>query len=216
MLPIRDVIPSRTAPWLTLVLIAAHAAVFAATALAARDTFAGIAVEYGLTPDHAGLLTATTSMFLHENLVHLAGNLLALWVLGETVEDRLGRGRYLLLYVVAGYAAALAEVWAAPRMATPLLNASGPIAGVIGAHLALFPKARLLVLFPFDLVEAPAAAFIACWFVLQVAGGLGRLASPGSGDVVLWAPLAGCLAGLMLGRVLRRPERMTIDWLDRA
>lgn len=214
MIPIRDVIPSRTTPWITLLLMGVHAVVFVYGWLLPRDAFIDLVARYGLVPATADAVTATTSMFLHENVAHVAGNLLALWVLGETVEDRLGHGRYLALYLLAGYAASLAEIWASPMAGTPLMGASGAIAGVIGAYLTLFPNSRLLVLFPFDLVEAPAAAFIASWFVLQIVGGLGRFSSPDAGGVVLWAPLGGCLAGLALGRLLRRPERMKAEWLD--
>lgn len=212
MIPLRDVIPSRTTPSVTLLLIAAQCLLFAIAWLQPRDVFIDLVARFGMTPSSATVWTATTALFIHENLVHVGANALALWLFGPSVEDRLGHGRFLILFFTAGYAGALAEIWAAPGSALPVFGANGAVAGVIGAHLWLFPRSRLLVLIPVDLVEVPAVAFAASWFVLQVIGGLGRLATLQAGGLVLWTAVGGCLAGLILARLLRRRERMAVEW----
>ena len=104
MLPLRDVIPSRTTPWVTLALIAVNGLVFAYGWLLPSDVLLDVLTRYSLVPVSATFATATSAMFFHENLLHAGSNLVALWLFGENVEDRLGHGRYLTLYFAAGYA----------------------------------------------------------------------------------------------------------------
>lgn len=217
MIPIRDVIPSRTTPWINLALIAANVLVFFYEVVMPEDAFRDFVFRFGLVPAHFTWLTATTSMFVHENLLHVGSNLLSLWIFGDNVEDQLGHGRYLLFYLIAGYAAGLAEVWASPGSLIPLIGASGAIAGVMGAYLLMYPHSRVLVLIPiiffFDVIEVPAVLFLGFWFLLQVVGGIGRLAGPaGSGGVAFWAHLGGFLAGMALMPFFRRRERKRVEW----
>lgn len=217
MIPIRDVIPSRTTPVVNLLLIGVNTLVFVYEFLLPDDAFMGFIFRFGLVPAHFSWIAATTSMFVHENLVHAGSNLLSLWIFGDNVEDQLGHGRYLVFYLVAGYAAALAEVWASPHSTIPLIGASGAIAGVMGAYFVMFPHSRVLVLVPiiffFDVFEIPAVLFLGFWFLLQILGGLGRLASQtNAGGVAFWAHLGGFLSGLILVRFFRRPERRRVEW----
>jgi membrane associated rhomboid family serine protease len=217
MIPIRDVIPSRTTPWVNLLLIGVNVAVFLYESFIPESDFVAFVYRYGLIPAHVNLTSATTAMFVHENIVHAGGNLLSLWIFGDNVEDQVGHGRYLVFYLLMGYAAALTQVWADPQSTLPMIGASGAIAGVMGAYLVMFPHSRVLVLIPiivfFDVVEIPAIFFLGFWFLLQMIGGLGRLASPGvSGGVAFWAHLGGFIAGVALIRWFRRPERKSVDW----
>ena len=217
MLPIRDVIPSRTTPWVTLLLIGINAAAFVYELVLSDDGFRAFAREFGLVPAHFSWIAATTSMFVHENLLHVGSNLMALWIFGENVEDQLGHGRYLAFYLLAGYAAALTEVWASPASTIPLIGASGAIAGVMGAYFVMYPRSRVLVLIPIilfiDVIEIPATVFLGIWFLLQVLGGVGRLAAPSAGGgVAFWAHLGGFVAGLALVTVFRRSERRRVEW----
>jgi membrane associated rhomboid family serine protease len=155
-------------------------------------------------------------MFVHSGLLHIGGNLLSLWIFGDNVEDRLGHGRFLAFYLAAGFAAALAETWASPGSTLPLVGASGAIAGVMGAYLVLFPRSRVLVLVPifivyWEVVEMPAVFFLAAWFALQVLGGLARPLA-GGGGVAFWAHAGGFLAGVLLIWLLRRRERLRVEW----
>jgi membrane associated rhomboid family serine protease len=219
MIPIRDVIPSRTTPWITLLLIGVNAAVYIHAATRPEALAVDFVSRFGLIPAEFSWATATTSLFVHQNLVHVGSNLLSLWIVGENVEDRLGHVRYALFYLAAGYAAGLAEVWALPASTAPLIGASGAIAGLVGAYVVMFPRSRVLVLVPLvvvvDVIEIPALAFLGFWFALQVAGGVGRLAStPGIGGIPLWAYLGGFLFGLAVARFVPRARRLPADYWD--
>jgi membrane associated rhomboid family serine protease len=150
-------------------------------------------------------LTVLTAMFLHGGVLHLAFNLLFLWIFGNNVEDALGRRRFLLLYLACGVAAALLHVATAALTGTllsPLVGASGAVAGVLGAYLVLLPRARVLTFVPVLLraVPLPASLFIGGWFALQV---LSVIFSSNTG-VAFLAHVGGFVAGLFLARVLSR------------
>ena len=218
MIPVCDVIPSRTTPWVTMGLIAANAIIFgyewslSATALA--DLFREVAFV-GLEPS---LASAAASLFLHENGWHLALNLMALWIFGDNVEDQLGHGRFLVAYVAAGVVSCYAAAWMAPAPFVPLVGSSGAVAGVIGAYFVMFPRSRVLFLTPtrsiVDAVELPAAIVAGAWFAPQVAGGLGPLMEPwsGAGAMALWPIAGGFAAGILTGTLARRPERQRVEW----
>jgi membrane associated rhomboid family serine protease len=153
-------------------------------------------------------LRLVTAMFLHGGWLHLAGNLAFLAVFGDDVEGKLRRGRYLALYLACGLLATAAQTIATPRSTLPLIGASGAIAGVLGAFLVLFPRAKLSGVLPIGCLVLPlrsrAYLFIPGWFALQIAGAL--LARPGSATagVAWYAHLAGFAAGPPLAWLLRR------------
>jgi rhomboid family protein len=215
MLPLRDVIPSRTTPWVNLVLIGVNALAFLYELMLPRPAVVDLFFAYGLAPAHVSWRAVTMSMFLHTSLLHAGSNLWALWIFGENVEDRLGHIRYLIFYLLAGYAAGLAQVWTTPHSAVPFIGASGAVAGVAGAYVAMFPNSRVLMLVPvvfsFDVVEVPAAMVLGVWFVLQVLAGMGRLA-PAAHASSVFALLGGCLAGITTVWLFRRPERQRVEW----
>ncbi len=154
----------------------------------------------------APALTIATSLFLHGGWLHLIGNLLFLWIFGQSVEDRLGHLRYALLYLVAGTVAALAQILSDPGATTPMIGASGAISGVLGAYLVLFPHARILVLAPIGFMfvhYVRARWLLGFWFVFQLVSALLGIAT----GVALWAHIGGFLVGMACALPLRRPFR---------
>ena len=220
MFPIRDVIPSRTTPGVTLLLIALNVLVYVLQTGLSDGAPNGFIATFGLVPANFSIVNVFTAMFVHAGLAHLAGNLLFLWIFGDNVEDRLGHGRYLLFYLICGAAAAVAQTALNPISAVPMVGASGAIAGVMGAYLVLYPRSRVLMLFPFPpiLFELPAVVFLGVWFAVQFVSGLGTLPMFGavnlSGGIAFWSHVMGFVTGVVLVRVMRRPERMTVDWWD--
>ena len=155
--------------------------------------------------------TIFTSMFLHGGLLHLGGNMLFLWIFGNNVEDLLGRGRYLLLYLASGVAAALVQALSAPHSHVPMLGASGAIAGVLGAYMMTYPRANVhcfvwIVIF-FWIVTVPAWILLGLWFAMQLLSGLA--AGPGSPGVAFWAHVGGFATGIFLFLLLR-PRRVSL------
>jgi len=217
VIPLRDVIPSRTTPWVNLSLIAINLLVFVFELTLSPPQLRSFFGMYGLVPAHFSWIAALTAMFVHAGWLHVVGNLLSLWIFGDNVEDRMGHGRYLAFYLLAGLAANLAETWANPHSVIPLIGASGAIAGVMGAYLVLFPRSRVLVLIPiiifFDIIEVPAVFVLGFWFLMQLLGGVGSLADSGAiGGVAFWAHAAGFLSGVVAVLLFRRPERQRVDW----
>jgi membrane associated rhomboid family serine protease/Zn-finger nucleic acid-binding protein len=131
-------------------------------------------------------------MFMHGGLLHIAGNLYFLWILGDNVEASLGRLRFLLLYVASGIGAALMQVASDPRSTVPMLGASGAIAGVMAAYAVLFPRARLISLIFFWRVRWPARVYLGIWFGFQIVYAL-----VGEGGVAWWAHIGGFAVGLV-------------------
>lgn len=220
MIPLRDVIPSRTRPGVTITLIVINVAVYLFELLLTdrgRDAFI---VAFGLVPAYFSVITVFTSMFVHGGFAHVAGNMLFLWIFGDNVEDRMGHGRFIFFYLACGTIAALAQTALSPNSLVPMVGASGAIAGVMGAYLVLYPRSRILMLFPFPpiLFELPAVLFLVMWFLVQFLNGVNQLPvferNAISGGVAFWAHVMGFVAGLALVFVMRKPERQTVEWWD--
>ena len=145
MIPLRDVIPSRTRPVVTVTLLALNVLVFLRQAGLGVEEMERFIGAFGLVPADFSWLAVLTSMFVHGGLMHVAGNMLYLWIFGDNVEDRMGHGRFLAFYLLCGAAAALAQTAAAPDSPVPMVGASGAIAGVMGAYFVLYPKSRVLI-----------------------------------------------------------------------
>jgi rhomboid family protein len=154
-------------------------------------------------------LSIVKSMFLHGSILHIAGNMLFLWIFGNNVEDRLGRVKFIAFYLLAGLAATYAQSYVFPSSAVPLIGASGAIAGILGAYLLMFPRARIVTLVFFFFITwivVPAWVMIGLWFLMQLVSGVGSVS--GSTGVAYMAHVGGFLAGMLLLLVLRpRPER---------
>jgi membrane associated rhomboid family serine protease len=221
MIPLRDVIPSRTTPVVTVSLIAINAVVFLYQLSLGRDVEAFV-LYFGLVPAAFSWVAVFTSMFLHGGFLHVGGNMLYLWIFGDNVEDRIGHGRFVVFYLLCGVAAALAQTIINPDSVVPMVGASGAIAGVMGAYFVLYPRSRILTLLPFfifwQLIEVPAIFFLGIWFVIQLMSGVGSIATATggepSGGIAFWAHIAGFAAGVSAVMVFRRPERQRVEWWD--
>jgi membrane associated rhomboid family serine protease len=233
LIPLRDTIPSRSVPLVNGALIAACVGVFVLQLLAGSGGEALVRV-FGFVPARLfyagelgpgslslGVVGLFGSMFLHGGFLHLAGNMLFLWIFGDNVEDALGHGRYLVFYLACGALAALLQGLFSTSSLVPLVGASGAIAGVLGAYLVLYPHARVVTLVPlfflFPLVEVPAFLFLVVWFLFQFWQGAASLAVSGkagaaAGGVAWWAHVGGFAAGIALLLLLkprRRPAART-------
>jgi membrane associated rhomboid family serine protease len=146
--------------------------------------------------------TVLTSMFLHGGWLHLIGNMWFLWVFGNNIEDSMGHGRFVVFYLLCGFAAAAAQLLSDPASAQPMIGASGAISGVMGAYVLLYPRVRVHTLvflgFFVTTVAWPAYVILGYWFALQLLFGLAVSASPGTGGTAFWAHVGGFIAGMAL------------------
>jgi membrane associated rhomboid family serine protease len=230
MIPIRDHNPTRSFAVVTALIIAANAAVFVAELLfsgtmsnGAEQGLEQFFYTYGLVPcalsgQCQGIpgslppwLTVLTAMFMHGGWLHIAGNMLYLWIFGNNIEDAMGPLGFTIFYLICGVAASLAQVAIDPGSTIVNVGASGAIAGVLGAYLLLFPRAQvdtLVVLGWFArLVALPAAIVLGGWFVLQLLSGLLSFGpATAQGGVAFFAHIGGFVAGLLLVRVFTRRD----------
>ena len=217
MIPLRDVIPSRTTPFVTVGFIGLNTAAFLFELSLPEERLELVLRRYGVVPALLSWPTLITSMFLHGGWLHFLGNMLYLWIFGDNVEDRLGHFRFVAFYLLCGVVAALAQVVMRPDSLIPTIGASGAIAGVMGAYLVMYPHSRVLTLVPFivfwDLIEIPAVFFLGIWFLMQLLSGVGSLAvTADTGGVAFWAHVAGFMAGLMGVFVFRRRRQRAVEW----
>jgi membrane associated rhomboid family serine protease len=220
MIPLRDVIPSRTFPALVIAIIVLNAFAFLFEQTLSDRELALFVRVYGMVPASFTWSSVFTSMFLHGGWMHILGNMLFLWIFGDNVEDRLGHGRFVVFYLLCGMVAALAHVMSEPGSLIPTIGASGAVAGVMGAYFVLYPHSRILTLLPlfifWQVIEVPAVLFLGLWFALQLFSGVGTMlmATQGApaGGIAFWAHVAGFVAGVVLVFAFRRPERARVEW----
>jgi len=215
MIPLRDNVGKHRLASISNLLIAANVAVFLYE-MRLGNGVVPLVKEYGMVPariaqlarDHGvGALwspvTLLTSLFLHGDVLHIAGNMLFLYIFGAAVEDRFGHARFLCFYLAAGVAAGLAMVWMQPASRMPVIGASGAIAGVLGSYFVLYPRARIVTLIPLlvfvEVIEVPAVLCLLLWFALQLYAGV-----QGGGGVAWWAHVGGFLFGVALAPMLAR------------
>jgi membrane associated rhomboid family serine protease len=220
--PIKVTQPSYSKPVVTILLIMANVLVFLHEFwLQMVDPYSlnHFMTLYSLRPAYFHFANILTSMFVHANWIHVIGNMLFLWVFGESVEDILGHGKYLLFYLLCGVAAAIAQIAIDPSSRVPIVGASGAIAGVMGAYLVKFPKSRVVMLFWFFFFftfDLPAWFMLVYWFGLQFAGGLGSIAQTTQGGTAFFAHLGGFVAGIVLVYTMgtRQPywRRRDLQW----
>jgi membrane associated rhomboid family serine protease len=227
LLPVKDNIPTLRFPVVTVALIAANVVVYLLLQggrLGLPDqggewpvqTYALIPCEVTAECPAAGspapLVTIFTSMFMHGSIVHLAGNMLFLWIFGNTVEDSMGRVRFLAFYLLAGVAAAALQIGIDPDSAVAIVGASGAVAGVLGGYVVLFRRSRvvtvILIVFFFTIVELPTLLILGFWIVMQVAFGYFDLDTAGAeGGAVYVAPVGGFAFGLLAIRLFADERR---------
>ena len=226
MFPLRDGIPSRRCPAVTLALIAVNVLLFLYQLTLPEESLTQLFYLFGIVPARlsdpgwaasvgyagSGWFSFLSSMFLHGGFLHLAFNMWTLWIFGDNVEDRLGRGRFLLFYLAGGLAAGGVQWAIDPASTVPTIGASGAIAAVLGAYLVLYPHSRILTLIPIVFyplfVHIPALVYLGIWFLLQLTSGLSAFgpAAGEAGGVAWWAHVGGFVAGIVLVWVLTPPE----------
>ena len=217
LIPIKDENPTRTFPAITISLILINLLAFiyqlslgygeAGQNFISRmgaipyeiTHFRDIGIPNILPPP----LTLFSSIFLHGGITHIGGNMLYLWIFGNNIEDYLGKGRFLLFYIICGITAGLAQVIAIPDSPAPMIGASGAVAGILGAYAIIYPRAKVLTLFFLiifiRLIYVPAIIILGFWFILQV------LSAGGNHAGVAWyAHIGGFVAGIVLVKILSR------------
>jgi membrane associated rhomboid family serine protease len=243
MIPIKDNIPTDRLPFVTIGLILSNVVVYLLAVAHGGSLISGPdaqeIVKYGATPYalthpgvHCGLVTATelgcgpgvsglpawqtvfTSMFMHASILHLAGNMVFLWIFGNNVEDSMGPLRFLGFYLLGGIAALGLQVAIDPDSLGPTLGASGAIAAVLGGYIVLYPRARVLtlvlIIFFFGVIELPAVAMIGAWFIVQAVFGAAGLTAPTSGGgVAYFAHIGGFIFGVVAIRLVATRRKRT-------
>jgi membrane associated rhomboid family serine protease len=222
MIPLRDDNPIRGIPVVTIGLIVLSALVYLWQLSLPAETAQAAVYLLGFMPallfGNATLdgeqwvpagATIFTSLFLHGSFLHLAGNMLYLWIFGDNVEDRVGRGRFLMFYLLCGAVAAFAQALPDTRSTIPMIGASGAVSGILGAYVVLYPRANVLVALPllvvFYTVRVPALVVLGLWFGGQLLSSIA--AEPGAGGVAFGAHVGGFIAGALLIRWFLRDRR---------
>ena len=212
MIPLRDVIPSRTTPYITVTIIILNVLAWLFELALPADVRTVFLQVYGVVPADFHVTTLITSMFLHGGWMHVLGNMWYLWIFGDNVEDRFGHGRFIVFYLLCGIIAALGQIAIDPGSTLPTIGASGAIAGVMGAYFVLYPRSRVLTLIPliifWEIIELPAIVLLGFWFVIQLfsAGTIAITASTGGGGVAFAAHVAGFVVGMIGGLVFRKRQ----------
>jgi membrane associated rhomboid family serine protease len=203
MIPLRDIIPSRTTPYITVTIIILNALAWFYELSLPNEVLPAFLQVYGVVPAAFHASTLVTSMFLHGGWMHVIGNMWYLWIFGDNVEDRLGHGRFIVFYLLCGIVAAFGQILIDPTSTLPTIGASGAIAGVMGAYFVLYPQSRVItlvtVIFIWDVIEVPAIILLGFWFLMQLvsAGSIAVTASTGRGGVAFMAHVAGFITGIV-------------------
>ncbi len=222
MIPITDTVRARRPAVMTWTIIAINVLIFLNETLMGRRTLMRFTYHYGLVPAHFWSdptlwrwVPVFTSMFIHGGWAHIISNMLALYIFGDNVEDRMGPFRFLVFYLLSGFIAAMAHLWFYPDSTVPTVGASGAIAGVLGAYLVLYPTASVITMIPVFFfwplfIDIPALIYLGFWFVSQLLNGVLALSvrTFQSGGVAWWAHIGGFIAGIALVWLfIERPRR---------
>lgn len=215
-IPVKDDNPTRHFPFVTIIIIAANVAVFIYQ-LSFGKKMEGFIINSALIPNEFYLSVKSdflrgvpfvnkfiASMFMHGGFLHIAGNMLYLWIFGNNVEDVLGHTRFLFFYLFCGIAASAVHIAVYPESVIPIIGASGAISGILGAYLLLFPRARVWVLFFIIIfirfIPVPAIVVLGFWFLIQI------LFADSGGNVAWYAHIGGFVTGMIL-LILMMPRR---------
>ena len=208
MFPLYDTVRSHKFPIINLALIAANALAFLYEIRMEEAALQGFIFTWGLIPSHflrdpsSAWVNIFTSMFLHGGWFHIINNMWVLFIFGDNIEGRMGGFRYLIFYLLGGAAAGLLQTYVLPGSNTPMIGASGAVAGVLGAYLVLFPRSRIAslvpILFIFTLIEIPAFVFLLFWFFSQLYSGLFAIEGGGGSGIAWWAHIGGFVFGVMM------------------
>lgn len=224
MLPIRDNIPGKKKPVITILIITINALIFLFQVLMPQDIERRFILAYGFIPDlmtrsilgkyslKLALFSSFTGMFLHGGFLHLLSNMWMLWIFGDNVEDTLGHFRYLIFYLMSGFLATALNYSFSINSPIPVIGASGAIAGVMGAYFILFPRARIKTMFvPIFIIplflNVPAVIYLGLWFLIQLyKGAMDLMGSSEASSVAWWAHIGGFLGGVLLLKIFRRTK----------
>ena len=222
MIPLRDSTPSATFPIVTVVIIIINFLIFFYE-LSLGENINLLFQAFGLVPiklvylvhnepwNIVGIvLPFFTSMFLHGGWMHVIGNMWFLWIFGDNVEDSMGRGRFVVFYLLCGVGAGIIHLIFNLQSAIPTVGASGAIAGIMGAYMVLYPRGRVLTLIPififFQFLEIPAFVFLLIWILIQTFQGVLSLGMAAAGGVAWWAHIGGFILGALLILFFRKPR----------
>ena len=211
--PYKDDNPRVLVPYVTYGILGLNILVFIGQILLSiSDPDLGTAIVYtfGFVPAKFSIITIITSMFIHGGLAHIIGNMWFLWLFGDNVESVLGHLKYFLFYMVCGIGAALGQFLISTSSQVPMVGASGAIAGILGAYMIQFPKARvhvLVILIFITTIAVPAQIVLGLWFLMQLTGGLGTLGMDTTGGVAWFAHVGGFISGVGL---LRRFQNLRL------
>ena len=212
--PYKDDNPRVLVPYVTYGILGLNILVFIGQILLSiSDPDLGTAIVYtfGFVPAKFSIITIITSMFIHGGLAHIIGNMWFLWLFGDNVESVLGHLKYFLFYMVCGIGAALGQFLISTSSQVPMVGASGAIAGILGAYMIQFPKARvhvLVILIFITTIAVPAQIVLGLWFLMQLTGGLGTLGMDTTGGVAWFAHVGGFISGVGL---LRRFQNFRLE-----
>jgi membrane associated rhomboid family serine protease len=218
MIPLQDTIRARRIPLMNYAIIMANIVLLVTVQRMQPARAEAFLLEHGAVPTRflmgIGLtqsMTLVSSLFLHGGWLHLLSNMWALFIFGDNIEDRLGSLRYLFFYLLSGVAATLLHIYLNPTSGLPVVGASGAIAGVMGAYLLSYPRARVITLIPLGFawfVQIPAVIYLGGWFALQLFSGLQTLSGDADqssmGGVAWWAHVGGFVVGMLLIKLLPR------------
>ena len=213
MFPLRDTQPSYSTPVVTICIIVVNILIFLFQFSLGDWGNTQLISEYGLIPARWHLSNIITSMFLHGGWLHVLGNMWFLWIFGDNIEDVLGHLKYVAFYLLCGIAAATLHIVSDPYSRIPTVGASGAIAGVMGAYVVKFPRARIttlaFILFFVTTWEIPAVVMLGYWFLIQLFSGVGSIgySRVSQGGVAWFAHVGGFVAGIVLIKVMGARER---------
>ena len=205
--PLRDENPSDGQPIVTISLIAVNVAIFIFCLALGEKGYGAIIYQFGMIPAQLTIYAPITSMFLHGSFGHIIGNMWFLWIFGDNIESVCGRRKFIIFYILSGLFAGLLHFLLYPASNIPTIGASGAIAGILGAYIVLYPRAKILTLIWFFVITTArisAVWFLGFWFVMQLFyGSIGVIAAVSTG-VAYWAHIGGFLAGAGLILILRK------------
>lgn len=212
MIPLRALINRQSAPVITLLIIAANVFCFLFEEIQPGYLQASFIAHYALVPDRLHPTALLTSMFLHGGWLHLIGNMWFLWVFGSHIEDAMGSAKYLFFYLICGVISGAVQLVMNLGSPIPTIGASGAIAGVMGAFLILYPRARVVtlifIIFFITTIDIPAAFMLIYWFAIQLLSGISSINSfRDAGGIAWFAHVGGFLCGILLVRIFLGQRR---------
>lgn len=223
-IPLKDLNPRRTYPVINTLLILSNVIVFLYQLTMTPRQYQAFELANATIPNHiclalnghgsleAAFLPILTSMFMHSGLLHIAGNMLFLWIFGDNVEDYFGHLPYLLFYLVCGIGSGLAHIVFNYHSSLPALGASGAISGVMGAYIVLYPRAQVLTLVFIFFIPIPAFIILGYWFLLQFFAGVSTVGASATGGVAWWAHIGGFLMGMLITGLTLGDRKQNVNY----